>query len=255
MSKIIQSLVVGGGAIGALYYGQVRGTECVAPCSNVRFANGLRAGYPFGQRMPPTNCKASVATRSVMIHSQPSSNAIPLSLQVGWQVYQSSSEERRIQGRRDAEIAAAVACQTTMQREEQRATVLQEQLATHQSAVASLDGELDELRQRVGQLEQERSSRQTEALEAAAMIEKCRQHMVEAAAELKRRKENAVVRGVLYAAVRACHDVKDCCFTVSCVGCTQVAEQALMAAHSHAQETKLLYNPLNHPMVKSFMSK
>lgn len=51
--------------------------------------------------------------------------------QVGWQVYRTTSEEKRIKSRRDAEISAGAAAQATIQKEQVRVTTLQEQLEAH----------------------------------------------------------------------------------------------------------------------------
>ncbi|KAG7668567.1 hypothetical protein NADE_006728 [Nannochloris sp. 'desiccata'] len=140
--------------------------------------------------------------------------------QVGYQVYDSHGEERRIQDKYQSELKAAAVAEKSAEREKQLAITLEDQAKEHQAALVGLDKDLSAAYKQVEILEDQKNTMMKAVEEALVGSEQARGNIAKLTAEVAKRRQDALV-----------------------------AEQALAAARVHSKDIDALLNPLNHPMV------
>ncbi|KAL4431308.1 hypothetical protein ABPG75_006564 [Micractinium tetrahymenae] len=138
-------------------------------------------------------------------------------------VYRRQREEHDIGDRVIAELTAARAAREAERREEAVIAQRQQEVAQHQQKVQEVEAEIGGLQSRLSELEGERAQRAKAAADAAAALEESHGRLSKFVQEARRRREAAAA-----------------------------AEAALAAAHAETAAAKALYNPLHHPMVRSF---
>jgi len=189
MSKVLQFATVGAGGLAALYYGQVCGfftsIDANAKHRNPQFA-----------RIPPYMCPFQSFSLFTAPRTLPTTTLLSVflsSLQVAWQIYESHSESRLIEGQLKSQVQAADAAEAMVRRETEMLSTLQERWERSKEAIEGLDSKLDAARKKVIQLESEHRVLIKEAEEASEGIGQAKNRLVGLAAEIQHRRENAAV--------------------------------------------------------------
>ncbi len=141
---------------------------------------------------------------------------------VGYQVFESHGEERRIQNQYQSELQAAAIAEKSAEIEGALANALVEQVKEHRVGLSTLEKNLSAARKQVDIMEGQRKTMVKEIGDALDGAEQARGKLAKLTAEAAKRRQNA-----------------------------KVAEQALAAAHVHSKDIDALLNPLRHPFVKS----
>lgn len=118
--------------------------------------------------------------------------------QVGYQVFDSHGEERRIKEQYQSELKAAAAAEKSAAREQQLAITLEEQAKEHQAALITLDKNLLAARKKVEILEEQKKTMVKEVSEALNGAEQARSKIAKLTAEVAKRRQEAKVRVLIY---------------------------------------------------------
>lgn len=146
-------------------------------------------------------------------------------VQVSFTVFQSKQEENRIKNQQYSEIAAAERDEQTILSQERTYKNLSRQLEEQDQVAKAYDKRVTEARKVLAEVEKAHHQAIETAHTTALEIEMAKQQMKLAVASLERHKESAAFAGA-----------------------------ALEAAKAEVEAKKLLFNPLNHPVVKHFLA-
>lgn len=116
-----------------------------------------------------------------------------LTKQVGYQVYDSHAEERRIENKYQSEIKAAAVAEKSAETEEQLATTLEEQAKQHQAELVILDTNLIAAYKQVEVLENQKEIKMKVVAESLDGAEQARSKIIKLTAEVAKRRQDALV--------------------------------------------------------------
>ena len=117
---------------------------------------------------------------------------------MGYQVFDSHGEERRIQKQYENELQAATTAEKTAEREKKLAITLEEQAKEHQAALITLDKNLTVARKQVETLEGQKKIMVKEVAEALNGAEEARVKIAKLTAEAAKKHQDALVCVKIY---------------------------------------------------------